>query len=103
MVRLVFLVAVALALAVLLIIKKSGQETTLTLEINQPGPEVWIDGAERPSQVDAPGVRYSFNLSPGQHTFRVLKQGFQPVNQTVKLEAHEQQVIRVTLDPAVMR
>ena len=93
--RLIILVAVAVALLVALVVKRSSKIGTVVLEIDQPDAEVWVDGNKMATKDAHP----SFDLPEGSHIFRVVKKGFQPVNQTVAVEPREQQTVRVSMDP----
>jgi hypothetical protein len=94
-IRLIILVGVAIALLVALVVKKASRVGTVVLEIDQPDTEVWVDGIKMATKDAHP----AFDLAAGAHTFRVIKTGFQPVTQSVAVEAREQQIVRVSLDP----
>jgi hypothetical protein len=93
--RLIILVGVAVALLIALVVKKSSRVGTVVLEIDQPDTEVWVDGNKMTPSDAHPAI----DLPAGTHTFRVVKTGFQPVTQTVAVEAQDQQIVRVSLDP----
>jgi hypothetical protein len=93
--RLIIVVGVAVALLVALIVKKSSRMGTVVLELDQPDAEVWVDGTKMTTKDAHP----AFDLPAGTHAFRVVKTGFQPVIQNVPVEAHEQQIVRISMDP----
>jgi PEGA domain len=92
--RLIVLAAVAVALLVGFFEMRNSRTGTLVLEIDQPDAEIWVDG----NKMTTKEADQTFDLPAGTHSFRVVKKGFQPVDQTVAVEAREQQIIRVSLD-----
>jgi len=93
--RLIILVGVAVALIIALVVKKTSNKGTVVLEIDQPDSEVWVDGNKMTTKDAHP----TFDLPAGTHSIRVAKTGFKPVTQSVAVEAQEQQIVRVSLDP----
>ena len=93
-IRLLILVAVAVLLLAALVVKKTSRTGTLVLDINEPNAEIWVDGNKMSAKDEHP----AFDLPAGMHTLRVAKEGLQPLTQNVEVVAHEQHVIRITLD-----
>jgi serine/threonine protein kinase/HEAT repeat protein len=72
-------------------------ETTVVLEIDQPGAEVFVD--EQNIKVNVPGDKepIKIKVEPGQRKLRISKAGFVAVTQNIELKTGESRSIKIRL------
>ena len=74
-------------------------EALVVLEIEQPGAEVFVDGAKVRVTVPGDNKPVEIQVEPGQHKLRISKGGFVAVTRDIELKTGKSNPIRVRLEP----
>jgi hypothetical protein len=75
-------------------------DATLVIEVNEPEPEVYVDGEKTTVTWTKDGKSATLHLKPGTHNVKVRKQGFAMFAEALELQSGEQRVVTVQLAEA---
>jgi serine/threonine protein kinase len=93
------LLAIAYGLWAAGVIRLRTADGILVVEVNEPNPDVYVDGQQVTVTWDSGGHKAEIAVKPGTHQVEVKKGGFTAAGETVTLEDHGRTVLAARLEP----
>jgi formylglycine-generating enzyme required for sulfatase activity/serine/threonine protein kinase len=91
------LLAIAYGLWAAGVIRLRTADGILVVEVNEPNPDVYVDGQQVTVTWDSGGHKAEIAVKPGTHQVEVKKGGFTAAGETVTLEDHGRKVLTASL------
>jgi serine/threonine protein kinase/formylglycine-generating enzyme required for sulfatase activity len=93
------LLAIAIVLGAVGVFRLRTADGILVLEVNEPNPDLYVDGEKVTVAWQNGGVKAEVGVKPGTRKVELKKDGFRVYGQEVMLEDHGRTVLVARLDP----